>query len=135
MVAVLGIYVIIFVLAFLLLNFLTGGTIATKTNSFFYLYEKVSLYHPAALAFFYIGAVWLVGTFGVWHQHVVCSSVVQWYFEDGGKFKPVRKGMKRGWYNLGSHALAAFLTPLEWIALLLYSLVKVDPPAIELPVH
>lgn len=76
----LGMYAVVFVLSFLLLNFLTGGTAVSSTNSFFYFYEKISLEHPAALAFYYIGAVWLVATFSGWHQHIICSSVVQWYF-------------------------------------------------------
>jgi hypothetical protein len=52
------------------------------------------------------------GVFGSWHQYVIASSVMQWYFEDGGKLQPVRKGMKRGWYNLGSQAMDAFFLPL-----------------------
>ena len=39
----LGMYAVVFVLSFLLLNFLTGGTAVSSTNSFFYFYEKISL--------------------------------------------------------------------------------------------
>lgn len=126
MTVVLGMYIVVFLMGFLLLNFLTDGTAITSGSSFFYLYEKISLAHPAALVFFFFGVYWLFVTFGTWHQIVVSSSVLQWYFEDGGKFKPVRKGMKRAWYNLGSSALAGFLLPFEWIALVLYSICKMD---------
>lgn len=126
MTLVLGIYIVVFLLGFLLINFFTDGNAFTSTSSFFYLYEKVSLSHPAALAFFFIGVYWLFATFGTWHQIVISSSVIQWYFEDGGKFKPVRKGMKRAWYNLGSSALSGILLPVEWLALMLYSVCKMD---------
>lgn len=112
MTVVLAIYIVVFVMGFLLLNFLTDGTLTTSDSSFFYLYEKINLAHPAALAFFFYGVYWLFTTFGNWHQIVISSSVLQWYFEDGGKLKPVRKGMKRAWYNLGSSALAAALLPI-----------------------
>lgn len=39
--------------------------------------------------------------------------------------------MKRGWYNLGSHALSAIVFPLEWIALFLYAVAKMDGPTLE----
>lgn len=124
--AVLVEYGLVFALAFLLLNFLTGGTSTTSDSSFFYLYEHVSLSHPAVLVLFFVGVYWLFVTFGAWHQYLIASSVIQWYFEDGGKFKPVQKGMKRGWYNLGSAALGAFIMPFEWLLLLLYSIFKMD---------
>jgi hypothetical protein len=105
-------YGLIFLLGFLLLNFGTDGTVATSSNSFFYLYESVNLIHPAALIFFYIGVYWLIGVIGSFQQYIIASSMIQWYFEDGGKIKPVLKGAKRGWYNLGSQAIDAFFIPI-----------------------
>ena len=116
----------LFLLTFLLLNFLTAGTTTSTSFSFFYLYEKVYLAHPALLAFFFFGCYWLFVTLGAWQQYALASSVVQWYFEDGGKLKPVQKAMKRAWYNLGSGAIDGLLLPFQWLALLLYSIAKMD---------
>lgn len=80
MTVVLGVYIVVFIMGFLLLNFITDGTVTSSNNSFFYLYEKIKLAHPAALAFFFFGVYWLFATFGTWHQIVISSSVLQWYF-------------------------------------------------------
>ena len=45
--------------------------------------------------------------------------------------KPVKKGIKRGWYNMGSQALDSFTIPLQWLALLLYSICKMDSETVE----
>lgn len=113
-------------LAFLLLNFLTAGTQAIDESSFFYLYQKIYLAHPALLAVYFVGCYWFFATLCSWQQYALASSVVQWFFEDGGKMKPVKKAVKRAWYNLGSAALDALLMPFQWLALLLYSIAKMD---------
>lgn len=120
------IYGFIFLLGFLLLNFATDGTVVSSNNSFFYLYESVNLAHPAGLIFFFFGVYWIFGVTGSFQQYVIGSAITQWYFEDGGKIKPVLKGAKRGWYNLGSQAIDAFLIPIQWLALLAYSVFKMD---------
>jgi hypothetical protein len=73
-------YGLVFLIAFLLLNFLTDGTTATTNNSFFYVYQKVYLANPAVLTLFFVGVYWLFATCGSWQQYVLASSVVQWYF-------------------------------------------------------
>lgn len=123
-------YGLIFLFAFLLMNFFTDGSPVQDPSSFFYLYEKVYLSHPVALAFFFIGTIWLFGTLVSWHKYFIGSSILQWYFEDGGKIQPVRKGLKRAWYNLGSAAIDALLTPLEWVILILYSFTKLNSETI-----
>lgn len=112
------------------MNFFTDGSPVQDPSSFFYLYEKVYLSHPVALAFFFIGTIWLFGTLVSWHKYFIGSSILQWYFEDGGKIQPVRKGLKRAWYNLGSAAIDALLTPLEWVILILYSFTKLNSETI-----
>lgn len=75
---------------------------------------------------FFFGAIWMFGTLISWHRYLVGSSVLQWYFEDGGKLQPVRKGLRRAWFQLGSAAIDSLLTPIEWIVLILYSITKMD---------
>ena len=123
---VLGAYAAVFMLGFLLLNFATDGDVVTSNQSFFYVYKKINLIHPVALTFFFAGVCWMFAMFGSWHQYIISSSIMQWYFEDGGKLQPVRKGMKRGWYNVGSAAVDGILIPLQWITLLIYSVCKMD---------
>lgn len=105
-------YGFLFLLGLLLMNFFTDGNPFVDSSSFFYLYERVYLSHPAVLVLFFFGTFWLLGTFISWHKYLIGSSVLQWYFEDGGKMKPVRKGMRRAWYQLGSAAIDCLLTPL-----------------------
>ena len=119
-------YGLLFLVTFLLLNFLTAGTKAFSSSSFFYFYETIHLSHPALLVVFFIGVYWLLATLCSWQQFAMASSVIQWFFEDGGKMKPVKKSAKRAWYNLGSAAIDALLFPFQWIALLLYSIGKMD---------
>ena len=106
------IYGFVFLIGFLLLNFATDGSVVTSSNSFFYLYESVNLVHPAALIFFFFGVYWIFGVTASFQQYIIASSMTQWYFEDGGKIKPVLKGAKRGWYNLGSQAIDSLFIPL-----------------------
>lgn len=75
---------------------------------------------------FFLGCYWFFVTLGSWQQYALASSIVQWFFEDGGKIKPLRKALKRAFYNIGSAALDALLVPFQWIALLLYSIAKMD---------
>jgi hypothetical protein len=119
-------YCVLFLIGFLLMNFYTDGDPLLDSSSFFYLYQRVYLSHPVVLTLFFFGIYWLFGTLISWHKYLVGSSVLQWYFEDGGKLKPVRRGLKRAWYQLGSAAIDSLLTPLEWIILLLYSITKFD---------
>ena len=67
-------------IGFLVLNFATGGSEGTTTDSFFYIYDSVNLDHTAGLIFFFIGVFWLFGLIGSFHQYVIASSVTQWYF-------------------------------------------------------
>jgi hypothetical protein len=119
-------YGLLFLITFLLLNFLTAGTKSFSSDSFFYFYQTVNLSHPALLVVYFIGTYWLFSTLCSWHQYALATSVIQWFFEDGGKLKPVKKASKRAWYNLGSAAIDALLFPFQWIALLLYSIGKMD---------
>jgi hypothetical protein len=119
-------YCLLFLMAFLVLNFFTGGDPSTSVDSFFYLYNDIHLSNPAVLVLFFIGVYWLFATMISWHKHFVASSMLQWYFEDGGKLKPVTKGLKRAWNHLGSAALDALLAPVEWLMVLVYSLTKFD---------
>lgn len=73
-------YGFMFLAAFLLMNIFTDGDAVINSDSFFYLYEKVYLSHPALLAFIFFGIYWLFGTLISWHKFLVSSSVCQWYF-------------------------------------------------------
>lgn len=73
-------YGLIFAMGFLLMNFYTDGEPSTSTTSFFYLYDKVNLSNPGALALFFFGTIWMFGTLISWHRYLVGSSVLQWYF-------------------------------------------------------
>ena len=114
------------VIGLLVMNFYTGGESERSEDSFFYFYNSLHLSHPAVLLLFFIGVYWLFSTLISWHKYFISSSMLQWYFEDGGKLKPVSKGLKRAWYQLGSSAVDAILTPLEWLILFLYS-VSLNP--------
>jgi hypothetical protein len=116
---------IIFIFALLLMNMFTAGTKQYDSTSFFYLYTDVDLSHPAFLVLFFFDIYWFLGTLISWHRYMIGSSVLQWYFEDGGKLQPIRKGIRRAWYQLGSAALDAFLSPLQWIILFIYGLTKI----------
>ena len=119
-------YILIFIFSFLFMNFFTDGNAVIDSTSFFYLYEKVYLSNPAALIFFFFGVYWLFGTLNCWHKYLIGSGMLQWYFEDGGKLRPVRKGLRRAWYHLGSAAFDSLLSPFQWILLFLYSICKLD---------
>lgn len=73
-------YGLLFLITFLLLNFLTAGTKSFSSDSFFYFYQTVHLSHPALLVFFFIGAYWLFTTLCSWQQFALASSVIQWFF-------------------------------------------------------
>jgi len=62
------------------MNFFTDGNPIIDSKSFFYLYEKIYLSHPAVLIFFFFGVYWLFGTLNSWHKYVIGSAVLQWYF-------------------------------------------------------
>jgi hypothetical protein len=126
-------YGFIFLIGFLLMNFYTDGNPILDSSSFFYLYERVNLANPGVLALYFFGICWLFGALFSWHKYLIGSSVLQWYFEDGGKMKPVRKGLRRAWYQLGSAAIDSLLTPVEWIILLLYSITKMESDADDEP--
>lgn len=116
---------IILVFALLLMNMFTAGTKYFDATSFFYLYTDVSLSHPAVLVLFFFDIYWFLGTLVSWHRYMIGSSVLQWYFEDAGQLEPIRKGIRRAWHQLGSAAIDAFLTPLQWIVLFIYGLAKI----------
>lgn len=73
-------YGLLFLIAFLLMNFYTAGESSTNANSFFYLYEKIQLSNPASLTLFFFGIYWIFGTLISWHKYLIGSSVLQWYF-------------------------------------------------------
>ena len=111
LVALLG-YCFLFLTALLLTNFFTAGDAVSSSDSFFYLYNSIELSNPAVLVLFFIGVYWFFATLLSWHKYLIASSMLQWYFEDGGKLKPISKGLRRAWHHLGSAAIDALLTPL-----------------------
>lgn len=92
----------------------------------FYTYQDISLSHPAALVFHFIGIFWLYSTLISWHKYFVSSAMCLWYFQDSQRLYPVRRGLRRSLNHLGSAALDGILMPLEWLLLLLYAILKTN---------
>ena len=89
-----------------------------------YVFTKVSLSHPAVLVVHFFGIYWFFGTVVSWHKHFTSNAMCMWYFEDGDKLYPVRRGLKRSWYSLGTAAMDAILFPLEWMMHVIYGVCK-----------
>ena len=92
----------------------------------FYTYESMYLYHPASLVFHFIGVYWLFGTLISWHKYFTSSAVCLWYFQESERLHPVKRGLKRSLYHVGSAAVDAFLMPIQWVLLMCYSISKVS---------
>lgn len=96
------------------------------TSSMFYTYQTMYLYHPASLVFHFIGVYWLFGTLISWHKYFTSSAVCLWYFQESERLQPVKRGLKRSLYHVGSAAVDAFLMPIQWVLLMCYSISKVS---------
>lgn len=111
---------------YMLITMYTSGTPSASPSSFFYLYQGVYLSHPALLTFYFFGVYWFFATLVSWHRYFLGSNICIWYFQEKEKIYPIKRGLKRSWYHLGTASIDALLMPFQWILLVLYSLAKVD---------
>jgi hypothetical protein len=90
----------------------TAGTLVYSTTSFFYLFSGVYLSHPALLVFYYFGIYWFYSTLVSWHKYFISSAICLWYFQESQNIHPVKRGLKRSWYHLGTASIDAILMPI-----------------------
>lgn len=110
---------------FLLINMFTSGNPSIEQGSFMFVFTKVSLSHPAVLVVHFFGVYWFFGTVVSWHKYFTSNAMCLWYFEDGEQLYPVRRGLKRSWYSLGTAAIDALLLPVEWVVQVVYAGTKI----------
>lgn len=96
---------------FLLMNMFTSGQSSYETNSFMAVYTNVSLSHPGVLTIHFFGIYWFFSTLISWHKYFTSNAMCLWYFEEGENLYPVKRGLKRSWYSLGTAAIDALLLP------------------------
>ena len=104
----------------------TSGESQIENTAFFRVFPNASLSHPAVLIVHFFGIYLFFGTVVSWHKIFTSNAVCLWYFEDGSRLYPVKRGLKRSWYSLGTASLDALLMPFEWMLQIIYSMTKFD---------